>query len=586
MGSLTLATRTKLTNSSDESEVSGLLSGDLIYEIPYFQRPYKWKPDRLRKLEKDILDIVDGSTDSHFLGAIIMHGRRSNPSQPTNYELIDGQQRITTVFLYICACIKILQMQGQLEDAASLFQKFIALGRTTSLISNVKLQSCGEDRQQMNVVMSDLTSDVAFRNKLGSYAPQPLPSTGKNNGQLLKNYKSAVRFVEAQFKEAGLDRVHEIYNSLLSKMSVVQIDVWDPTNGPKIFDSLNSSQEPMTIGDLVRNDVFSRIAGAPPQDIERIDRDNWQPFYHRFHIGEKNYFEGYFFPFGLIHNPNLTKSGAYDYLRGRWKDVNNPVDVVSDLAVYQNAYIDLVTGKNHQGHSPVVAAAIRRFTTIKAPSSTYPFLMRLSEETRIGAVKEEAALKALALVEAFLVRRAIVGYEPTGLHAVFKSLWADANGDVTPASLVAAIKTHRTVIWPTDDQIREAIKTRDLYNSQVISYLLREYDASYGGDFPSDIPWIEHILPQANTDYWRSCFTDKQHNDFLHTIANLLPLSSKMNRDISNKPYPEKKEAFENDSMFKSAREFAKTYSAWGPTEMQTRAENLAVWANERWPDA
>src|SRR5712672_2579797 len=95
--------RLRLTNNSDETELSSLLSGDTVFAIPYFQRAYKWNPTRLQQLNSDLLNLVDESTDLHFLGAIIIHGRRSNPSDPDVYEVIDGQQRITTIYLYLCA---------------------------------------------------------------------------------------------------------------------------------------------------------------------------------------------------------------------------------------------------------------------------------------------------------------------------------------------------------------------------------------------------------------------------------------------------------------------------------------------------
>ena len=64
------------------------------------------------------------------------------------------------------------------------------------------------------------------------------------------NYRIAIRFFEEQVKKEGIDRLRALYKALLESMSVVQIDVWDPRNGPKTFDSLNSRQEPMTTGDL------------------------------------------------------------------------------------------------------------------------------------------------------------------------------------------------------------------------------------------------------------------------------------------------------------------------------------------------
>ena len=76
-------------------------------------------------------------------------------------------------------------------------------------------------------------------------------------------------------------------------MSVVQIDISDPTNGPAIFDSLNSRQEPMTIGDLVRNEIFSRVANESSSKIEQIDQHKWQPFYQKFQQNKKNLFDSY-----------------------------------------------------------------------------------------------------------------------------------------------------------------------------------------------------------------------------------------------------------------------------------------------------
>jgi hypothetical protein len=115
-------------------------------------------------------------------------------------------------------------------------------------------------------------------------------------------------------------------------MSVVQIDVFDPTNGPKIFDSLNSRQEPMTVGDLIRNEVFSRVADQSPEVVERLDRDRWQPFYEKFRQNEKNLFDSYFFPYGLTRNPNLSKSEIYGYLREQWKEMKSPAEIIDQLA--------------------------------------------------------------------------------------------------------------------------------------------------------------------------------------------------------------------------------------------------------------
>jgi hypothetical protein len=339
-----MAKRQRLTNNSDETELSSLLSGDTVFAIPYFQRAYKWKPERIKQLNQDLLDLVDESSDFHFLGAIIIHGRRSNPSDPDVYEVIDGQQRITTIFLYLCAIVRTLCKKGEYADAAGLFQKYLVIGRETALASNSKLHSGKEDRAQLNYVMSDLMSDPQFAERVAPFQYKPLPTTALDTGKLRNNYRALLRFFDEQVEKENIDRLRSLYQALLESMSVVQIDVWNPINGPKIFDSLNSRQEPMTTGDLVRNEIFSKIADAHPDSIEAIDQRSWQPFYSKFKQNGKDLFDSYFFPYGLIQDPNLRKSEVYAKLREKWRSVGDPEIIVKELSTYQDAFLDLELG--------------------------------------------------------------------------------------------------------------------------------------------------------------------------------------------------------------------------------------------------
>ena len=81
----------RLTNSSEETQLNKLLSGDLVFSVPYFQRRYKWKLDKLEQLQQNLLDVID-IEGSHFLGAIITYARpNAAASDPAVYDVIDGQ---------------------------------------------------------------------------------------------------------------------------------------------------------------------------------------------------------------------------------------------------------------------------------------------------------------------------------------------------------------------------------------------------------------------------------------------------------------------------------------------------------------
>jgi hypothetical protein len=578
-----MAKRTRLTNNSDETDIASLVSGDVVFAIPFFQRSYKWKPERLKQLNADILTIVDQASEFHFLGAVIIHGRSSNPSDPKVYEVIDGQQRITTLFLYIAAATRVLTECDQGGEAEGLFLKYLAIPRETSLHSNLKLHPCKEDRAQFNYVIADLLSLKGLKERLGTVKIKMLPPSGKEKGPLRNNYKAAIRFFRSELEQGGLDRVRAVYRAMLESMSVVQIDVWDPTNGPKIFDSLNSRQEPMTVGDLVRNEIFSRVADDHPDEIEQVDLHSWQPFYQTFQQNGHNLFDSYFFPYGLIRDPNLRKSEVYGALRDKWAHIEDPKEIIEQLAVYQDAFIDIVTGQNTQQLPTPTASLLENLHFAGVPSSTYPFLMQISQAVTADSIPEKHANESLRVIESFLVRRAVCGQEPTGLHAVFKRLWADCDGKPDGAKVTAAIRRHKTVMWPTDDAFKQAITSRPLYGAAITPYFLREYNRSLGGDQPAAIPWIEHILPVAPAQEWFKVFTKEQHEALRDCLANLIPLSKEMNAGLGNKAYPDKQKKYKDDSMFKSARELAQNYAEWTPGTLGARAHSLAKWAIERW---
>ena len=174
----------------------------------------------------------------------------------------------------------------------------------------------------------------------------------------------------------------------------------------------------------MRNEIFSKVAGRSPAEVEIIDQASWQPFYVKFANSEGSLFDDYFFPYGLILNPNLKKSEVYSHLRDGWRKKEDPSDRIEELTVFQDAFLDLSRGSNLKHLSPTAAASVLRLSKV-IPSSTFPFLMQLLNAISDGSVSETDGVDTIELIESFLVRRAISGHEPTGLHAVFKRLWVD-----------------------------------------------------------------------------------------------------------------------------------------------------------------
>ena len=407
----------------------------------------------MKKLHDDILEILDDDS-GHFLGAIIIYSITTKPSEPDIYNLIDGQQRITTIFLYLLAGIlELVEINEKL--AVKYFKKFITIEGGESLESNLKLHPCLEDRMEVNEIINEILSNNPLRESLGDNTPKKFSNYVKTSrGRIINNFKYAKRFFNKARKEFGDAKVEGIIECILSSFSIVQIDVKDPISGPKIFDSLNSKQEPMTIGDLVRNGIFSIKYFEDGERMKYLNENCWIPFYEKFFYGGKDYFEGYFFPYGLIKNPNLKKSQVYNYLQRDWSERGlDPEDIISELREYQDSYMLISTEDINFNNmlEKEVAYKIQDLNILGLPSSSYPYFMKILRQYELKNVDKRSILNVLNVLESFFLRRAVCGIEPTGLHAVFKRLWQDTNGSLDIQEVVNKIKSHKTVIWPSDE---------------------------------------------------------------------------------------------------------------------------------------
>lgn len=527
----------------------------------------------------------------HFMGAIIIHEIDDNFPELVRYEVIDGQQRVTTIFLYIAAAALVLSRQDDGAEHAwqILVNNILNAESLPRAPRTFKLQPSRDDRKPLNEVLERLMASpgiaaLALENSVGvKYLTATSPKPSK---RVTTNFDLAVKYFKQHYDDGGVARVIDLVNIIRDRLSVVVIEVKDPLSGPKIFDSLNSGQEPMTVGDLVRNDIFAR-GNDGGGTIEDFNEHFWAPFLSGFQSGDENHFEDYFFPYGLIRDDNVKKSEVYQKLRSTWiKDGLTAEGVMEQLADFQADYMLLRVGRATPGHSPAVTRSFLRLHSLGSLTAAFPFLMRLSWEVRRNEFDESECLKVLDVIDSFLTRRAVVGQEPTGLHAFFKKLWkaSSEHGPLTAATVREKIASATTVQWPNDEQVRTAIRCRALYKAKVTRYVILELNRLTGGDVPDGSNmWIEHVLPQNPGAGWEA-FSDTERLEIRDLLANLLPLSQEMNQDLGRDPYSAKRPRYLDDSGFKMTRDFATSYEEWTPEALKSRSDVLAATFLQRWP--
>ncbi len=180
-----------------------------------------------------------------------------------------------------------------------------------------------EISEALNAVIEDILKTKAFREELGpgfQYLHLKVGSkTPTNSGRRVQGgYDDARRYFRRRHEAAGLEGVKQTLEIVLSRLTVVQIRVIDTLAGPKIFDSLNSRQEAMTVGDLIRNDIFKREVEQNSELVEQLNDTQWQPFFDRFMEVSPKAFDDYFFPYGLTQDPNVKKSNVHARLMSKW----------------------------------------------------------------------------------------------------------------------------------------------------------------------------------------------------------------------------------------------------------------------------
>ena len=581
----------KLTDNNDEENFHELFAGNIIYEIPLFQRDYKWDHKLLKPLINDFNEIYDGIKNVHFFGAIIVHETRGGKlTSYRNIEVIDGQQRLTTMFLFVLATIYLIRTIDK-EAAKEQYDTYLVNKNKPTMIPNIN------DRAQLNWIFKNILTDP-FNELLENskkYETLPTDSSSKEEGILKTNYSRFKFYLQEKFgitkdKFDPKDTVFKLENMLariLTACKVVTIKIDQRHYGPQIFDKLNAKPVRMTISELVKNAIFARMAEEEIDKIVQVHKAYWIPFEQKFINGKKG-LENYFFPYSLIHDPSTTKTDAYQSITERWSSESlDTQKIISELTEYQEGFNALTSGiANHYPRE--LQTSIYRIYGAKLPDTALPFFMCLLKKVECDPNYLNETIKIFSTLETYFVRRQVCGVEPTGLHAVFKNLWGtlNSNGEVTAVKVFNFIKNLQTQACPDDDQFRESLLSAPIGKKVIKRFLLEEYDISLNAE---TIEWnkkteVEHILPR-NISNWRDFpdYSEEEHASHVELFGNLVPLSDKLNNDVSNKSFLIKKKKIDTNSMYKSTREVFEKYDSWKPSDIQERTLNLTNWALSRW---
>lgn len=245
---------------------------DVQFRVPLYQRPYVWDRDRQWvPLWEDVTSLAERYLDDsshishHFLGAVVVRQQLKPVGTLETRDVIDGQQRLTTLQLLADAVEEVIREQGGPEVESRKLQKLI--------LNDTKIFA---DDDQFKIWPTN-ADQLVFRHAMTDEQTVPEDLVEKAIAKAHAFFKSQARdwALEPDSGHSVDHRFAALVTAISLGVHLVVIDLEDNDNSQAIFETLNARGTPLLASDLVKNHMLHE-AQAQQLDVERLHQDHWQ----------------------------------------------------------------------------------------------------------------------------------------------------------------------------------------------------------------------------------------------------------------------------------------------------------------------
>ena len=541
------------------------------FRIPLWQRRYSWDAVDWAALWRDLIRVVDGEAQNHFIGSVVLQVLpfSGSPSHAKQYWVVDGQQRITTLTLVVCA------IRDRLVDLADDDTKqSVRENLTAQLLVNSNLAEGHRERLVLQETDQDSLTDLI---------------EGKRSGdsKLRKAYDYFARCLE----DLDEDRANLLLSKILVSLSAVWVTLEQEDNAHRVFQTLNAGGKPLRQADLVRNYFFLLLN----TEGDTFYRDRWSQLETSL---TPQQLENYFVAWSISRGYTGAKDALFGYFQ---KDLVDVEENIAAVLSYGNELVDsakLYSWVINPALSPLKAA--KKSLSDLAHWGTLPaegLLLFLLRRNASGALQESDLKDALEMVASFFARRLLAGFEPN-LHksilvATTKRLLQRSDlsgGDLVDYLRYLLSEGDDVRTWPSDELIAERVASTPLYTSARAKWVFAILERVNSGMFelekhgPPPLPYdkysVEHVMPQTLTTSWESDLESwgvqspaRLHQARLHVLGNLS--ITPINPELSNKSFAEKRTMLADDWLKLNADVAGS--QTWTESRIDERSRALAL---------
>ncbi|WP_115151336.1 DUF262 domain-containing protein [Megamonas hypermegale] len=515
-----------------ETTLNKLLNTSRQFIVPIFQRNYSWQKSQYEQLWFDILRASKfKEKQNHFIGSIVYIDMGTPAGRPQQLLLIDGQQRLTTISILLCAIKDYVQkfnLETKLINLAKIKNQFL-----------YNSDEIDEDRYKLLLNVQDKETYIKL-------IDNTIFTVNKPATNIIKCYEFFYERIEDFIKQHG--QIDEIYAGIF-KLSLVSISLDKDSDNPQmIFESMNSTGKDLSQTDLLRNYLLMDLT---LEKQTRLYKTYWKPMEELFgediYKNDVNKFDYFIRDFLTLKSDTgyICKiNNVYENFKRYYLDNNcEKFAVLKDLFTYAKYYacIDLL-----QENDDELKLYWQEFKKLDS-HVVYPFLLKLYDDYSRQILIKEDFKKILQVVISYLWRRAICEIPTNSLSKTFATLYQAVDKEDYVNSIIKAFVFKSSYKrFPSDYEVREKLQTKDIYHFRLRKYLLEALENYYHKE-PIDLNTanytIEHIMPQNiehNLSWQQMLGEDWQevHSLYLHTLGNLTITG--YNAEMSNKSFWEK----------------------------------------------
>lgn len=552
-----------------EAKLLSFLQKSPQFVIPIYQRTYSWTEKQCRQLWDDI--VRAGSSDDiavHFIGSIVyVEEGLSQVTHQAPLLVIDGQQRLTTLTLLIEALARKLGDDEPVEGFSA--EKLRAYYLTNPLEK-------GDRYFKLILSQTDAASLKAYVR--GDRPPIDASLRIDENVALFSSLLE-----DTKTDLAAVCRG-------LAKLVVVDIALTRDQDNPQlIFESMNSTGKELSQADLIRNFI---LMGLEPELQTRLYEVYWRPM--ELDFGQQAYgdrFDGFMRHYLTVRTGDIPRErdvyeAFKDYSRTPAVLADGVEELVRDIRAFAGYFCAMALGREQNRSLAAVFSDLRELRNEVA----YPFLLELYHDYSDGTLEKQDFVIAAQMVEAYIFRRAVCAIPTNSMNKTF----ANFSKSIDKNRYLESIQAHFLLLpsyrrFPSDEEFRRDIQTRDLYNFRIRGYWLRRLE-NFGRKerVAVDEYTIEHILPQ-NADLpaaWRKALGEDWESvqeELLHTLGNLTLTG--YNAEYSDRPFVEKRDmkgGFRDSPL--QLNSGLGQLDDWNANAIKERAQRLSAQAVAVWP--